>query len=468
MDKVTILVVEDDWIIAQDIKTSLEKQGYAVPAIVTTGEEVVQKTIEVQPDLVLIDINLFGENKSLGIAQSIHKICNVPIVFLTTASGKGTIEDQLADIVIIKDATGKVIGASHIVKGGAFDITERKQAELEIQRSKDLKEAIFNDSADAIFLVDCETLLTFDCNHRAVQLFEAHSKDELIGIAGHTLQRQQFTPQELVAIAQEINTTGVWSREVEYVTKQGNSFWGNLAVKQINVASRTINLVRVTDITKQKQAQEQIKASLKEKEVLLKEIHHRVKNNLQIVKSLLQLQARRTQDREAILVLQDSQNRITSIALVHEKLYRSDDLAKIDFAQYIPDLTAHLFDSYKVSSTQVVLKLEIDNIVIEIDTAIPCGLIINELVSNSLKYAFPDPKKGEVEVKVQDNNDGTMTLIVQDNGIGIPEEFNIATTQSLGLTLVQGLVEQLEGSLELDRSRGTSFRITIPHRETGL
>ncbi|MBD0347495.1 MAG: PAS domain-containing protein, partial [Coleofasciculus sp. Co-bin14] len=215
------------------------------------------------------------------------------------------------------------------------------------------------------------------------------------------------------------------------------------------------------DISDRKRAESLIKASLKEKEVLLKEIHHRVKNNLQIVSSLLQMQSRRTQDMAASLILQDSQNRIRSIALIHEKLYRSEDLANIDFAQYIPDLTCHLFNSYQVNSDAVTLNTNIDGVFLEIDKAIPCGLIINELVSNSLKYAFPKKHNGEIWVEFHANSDNTLTLIVRDNGIGIPEEFDIETTMSLGLTLVQGLVEQLEGTLELDCSRGTEFKITF-------
>jgi two-component sensor histidine kinase len=175
------------------------------------------------------------------------------------------------------------------------------------------------------------------------------------------------------------------------------------------------------------------------------------------------MQTRRTQEQEASLILQDSQNRIASIALVHEKLYRSENLANIDFAQYIPDLTIHLFDTYKVSSDNVTLKTEVENIFLEIDTAIPCGLIINELVSNSLKYAFPKKRKGEIQVEFHADSQGTMRLIVRDNGIGIPEEFDLETTSSLGLTLVQGLVDQLEGTLELDRSRGTQFSIQWQH-----
>ncbi|HYX16920.1 MAG TPA: PAS domain S-box protein [Nostoc sp.] len=734
--------------------------------------------------------------------------------------------------------------------GSILDITQRKQTELEIIRSRDLLEAVYNESADALFLVDAETLLTTDCNDQAVKLFAASSKAELINIEGHILQKQLFTPDQLISITEEMNQQGFWSREIEYVTKQGNPFWGNIAAKQITVAGNVMNLVRVTDITvfkrvaedgklaeialresearfqafmnnspvlaciangdgrvlysnqtylrtfkllpeqvigqsifdlypdeiarqhfdhiqtviqtnqvieaievasrpdgtlgeflvykfpilglsaqklvgrvaiditeqkilerelahkqklldtfinsapvgitildrqlryslinealaeingisaaahigktlweivpdlaprlepifqnvlttgeaildfeisgetpklpgvirtwlasyfpiqseadqpisigvvvveisdrkraeqmlelqavitrnmaegiclihatdsvfvyanpkfeqmfgyepgelinqhvsiinygdehttpedvnqaittavlqhgeanyevynvkkdgtpfwcrantsifehpeygsvlvavqqditEHKQAEEKIKASLKEKEVLLKEIHHRVKNNLGIVSSLLQMQCRRTQDPLVTAILRDSQNRIASIALVHEKLYRSEDLADIDFAQYIPDLTTHLFDSYNVSSSQIQLKIQVDNASLDIETAIPCGLIINEVVSNALKYAFVGNRRGEIEVKFYQESESNLTLIVRDNGVGLPKNFDSKKAKTLGITLIQGLVKQLRGKLEIGSHQGTQFKITFTNSQ---
>ncbi|HEY9600595.1 MAG TPA: histidine kinase dimerization/phosphoacceptor domain -containing protein [Allocoleopsis sp.] len=221
-------------------------------------------------------------------------------------------------------------------------------------------------------------------------------------------------------------------------------------------------VVAVFDITEQKQAQEQIQAALQEKEVLLQEIHDRVKNNLQILNSLLQMQSRRVKSPEAVLALRDTRNRIESIALVHEKLYCSDNLANVDFYQYIPALTLHLFDTYNVSSDTVKIKLQVERLFLEIKIGIPCGLIINELVSNSLKHAFPNNHEGKIQIEFHANSEGLLTLIVRDNGVGLPEDFDLETPHSLGLTLVYELVEQLEGTLDLDRSRGTEFRITFP------
>jgi two-component sensor histidine kinase len=174
------------------------------------------------------------------------------------------------------------------------------------------------------------------------------------------------------------------------------------------------------------------------------------------------MQSRRAKSSETVLALRDSQNRIESIALVHEKLYRSENLAIIDFAQYIPALTIHLFDTYNVSPDIVKLNIEVDNIFLEIKTGIPCGLIINELVSNSLKHAFANNRQGEIQIEFHANSEGLLTLIVRDNGIGLPGDFDLEIPQSLGLTLVYELVDQLEGTLELSRSRGTEFRMTFP------
>lgn len=205
------------------------------------------------------------------------------------------------------------------------------------------------------------------------------------------------------------------------------------------------------------------KASLKEKEVLLREIHHRVKNNMQVISSLLRLQSSNVKDEQQIEMLKESQNRIKAMALIHEKLYRSKDLANIDFNDYIKNLVNDLFISYKVNTGKIVLKMNIDTVSFGIDTAIPCGLIVNELVSNSLKYAFPEGEEGEIKVslhRITDLKSKMFELTVSDNGVGIPEDLDIRKTESLGLRLITNLAErQLQGKVKLNRNKGTEFRI---------
>ncbi len=221
-----------------------------------------------------------------------------------------------------------------------------------------------------------------------------------------------------------------------------------------------------------KWAEEQIKASLREKEMLLKEVHHRVKNNLQVISSLLRLQSEYVKDKESLEMFKESYNRIRSIASIHEKLYQFEELARIDFAEYIRNITDHLFRSYGVNSEAISLKINVVDGLLGIDTAIPCGLIINELVSNCLKHAFPEGRKGEICIDLSSDlpaapsdravqTGNKFTLIVSDNGVGLPKDFHFRNTRSLGLQLVNTLTDQLRGTIELDGNRGTSFKITF-------
>jgi PAS domain S-box-containing protein len=209
-----------------------------------------------------------------------------------------------------------------------------------------------------------------------------------------------------------------------------------------------------------KRADEQIKSSLKEKDVLLKEIHHRVKNNMQIISSLLRLQSKEIQDEITQKIFDVSQNRIRSIALIHETLYQSEDLGRIDFTRYLQKLATHLISIYRPKGQGIELKLEAKNIFLDINRAIPCGLIINELVSNSLKHAFLGDRQGEIHI-ILESKDGKYKLQVKDTGVGFPEEVDFKETESLGLQIVNDLVMQLEGKIQLMRKGGTVFRVAF-------
>lgn len=223
-----------------------------------------------------------------------------------------------------------------------------------------------------------------------------------------------------------------------------------------------------TELAVRRQAEEQIKASLKEKEVLLKEIHHRVKNNLQIISSLLKLQSSYIRDQHVLEMFRDSQSRIRSMALIHEKLYQSKNLSRIRFAEYAQDLINHLHRSYSPSSQRINLQVHDRNIWLSIDTAVPCGLIVNELVSNALKHAFSTIETGgRIEVDLVGGSDRQFTLMVRDNGIGFPENLDFRNTESLGLELVCTLTEQLRGTIELEHGSGTTFRIRFAELDAG-
>jgi two-component sensor histidine kinase len=216
------------------------------------------------------------------------------------------------------------------------------------------------------------------------------------------------------------------------------------------------------DITAARQLNEQVRASLREKEVLLKEIHHRVKNNLQIISSLLDLQAEQTQDRQALEMFRESRGRVRSMALIHERLYRSEDLARVNFSEYIQHLTNDLYHNYKVSEDDIILDVCVDVPPLAIDMAIPCGLLINELISNALKHAFAHTTEGHLWVALERGLDNTNVLTVADDGCGFPSDIDFRNTNSFGMQLVNTLVEQLHGEIELNTARGTAFTVTFP------
>jgi PAS domain S-box-containing protein len=218
----------------------------------------------------------------------------------------------------------------------------------------------------------------------------------------------------------------------------------------------------VTDITERKLVEEQIRLALKEKEVLLKEIQHRVKNNLQVISSLFDLQSRYTDDERVLAMFKESRDRVRSIALIHEKLYEADDLTRIDFGDYIKGLATHLFRSYGIGFDAVKLTTRFDDVPLSIDAAIPCALIVNELVSNSLKHAFRTDDECEIRLELRSDNDSQVTLVVADNGVGLPDGFTIDQPPSLGLRLVTTLTRQLKGSITVQREKGTTFSVTFP------
>lgn len=221
-----------------------------------------------------------------------------------------------------------------------------------------------------------------------------------------------------------------------------------------------------TELVEREQAEIRLRAALAEKEVLLKEIHHRVKNNLQIVSGLLQLQAQGIDDPRMVNALRESQNRVEAMSLIHKRLYTSSDLGQIDAADYIQSLATSLLTTYQISPGRITLEVEVEPVILNLDQAIPCGLIVNELVSNALKYAFPDARLGKINIKLCLTN-ANFELTIQDNGIGLPSHLDWRNAQSLGLSLVYALAtEQLEGSLVVDHNQGTKFTIKFPQSPT--
>lgn len=266
---------------------------------------------------------------------------------------------------------------------------------------------------------------------------------EIWGLINTSVLYDKGKPVRLAVVAQNINQR----KKMEQALRQAHN---ELEEK---VQARTVELAA---------ANGQLKASLKEKEVLLKEIHHRVKNNMQVISSLFSLQSHNTTDSQALEILRESRQRVHSMALIHEKLYRSENLASIDFSDYIDDLARTLFYSYKAAQREINLYLNTSQLFLGIEQAIPCGLIVNELISNALKHAFPNGQRGQINIALCVDESEQFVLSVVDDGVGLPPDFDLAQTASLGLTLVTGLVDQLDGEIDLVQENGIKFMINIP------
>jgi PAS domain S-box-containing protein len=223
-------------------------------------------------------------------------------------------------------------------------------------------------------------------------------------------------------------------------------------------------------ITERKRAEEALRGSLTEKEALLREIHHRVKNNLQIVASLLNLQARRTHDQSIVDVLQDTRNRVRSMALLHEMLYQSGNMARINFAFYVEELCRQLLRSFGPSAARIRMENRVAPIGLPLEQSVPCGLIISELVANALKHGFPGERGGSILIELRPNEGQTVLLSVSDDGVGLPSDLDIASRSTLGLQLVSNLTTQLKGNLMVARptGEGATFSIVFPVPESAL
>ena len=233
-------------------------------------------------------------------------------------------------------------------------------------------------------------------------------------------------------------------------------------VKAHTIALLKVNKELETEISERKKAELLIMQSLREKDILLKEIHHRVKNNLQVISSLVNLQSKNLSDKIMKNAFLEIQNRIKSMSLLHENLYQSSNMSEIDIKNYIEKITNDLLMSYGLNSEKIKINIKSENFSIPVDIGSHCGLIINEIVSNSIKHAFPKNGNGKINIKIEHENENLM-LYISDNGIGLPKNFDINKTKTLGIQLLKSFVDQLNGNLEISSNNGTYYKIIIPY-----
>jgi two-component sensor histidine kinase/CheY-like chemotaxis protein len=463
-----ILIVDDDPVNLSVLNDYLNKKNYKV-LVAEDGETALERVANLKPDLILLDLELpdmtgfeiAGRLKANGGTR------DIPVIFLTVrddAKDKVKGFDLGAVDYITKPIHLAEIGArvkTHLTIRNLQKSLEEKN--LKLEQSIRLNELLIDSIPHPAMLIRRDRVI-IAANRSARQ-----SGAVLGGYCWRDFHHSNYIPEAhnippggtecIFCRADEAfeKDEAVNAPEVEVFGKKWDIWWIPI--------EKDIYLHYAIDITGTKQVEEQLRTALAEKGVLLKEIHHRVKNNLQLIKSLLNLQSRRINNEETSAVLKEVKNRVNSIALIHEKLYQAADLTGIDFSGYIRTLIQHLHNSYPDRVSSIRLNSGKEKVFLEVGKAIPCALIINELITNAIKYAFPKEQKGEITVVLKITAGKQIFMSVADDGAGLPDSVDIHNPPGLGMQIVNALVNQLRGTLAVARDSGTKFTILFPATE---
>lgn len=339
------------------------------------------------------------------------------------------------------------------------EMKERVQLEIALREREALYRAVVEDQTEFIARSSPDLVDTFVNDALCQHLGRA--REELIGKNWLESLSEDNRKATLAHFASLTPENPIATIERELIAPDGTRRWEQWTNRVLfDEHGQLLEYQGVgRDITERVRAEEQIKAALAKKEVLLRELYHRTKNNMQVISSMLALQSSHAQDEQVLKIMRDTENRINSMSLVHQKLYQSKDLSSINLKEYISELANLLLESYRVSPHRISLVLDIDNISTLIDTAIPCGLVLNELISNSLKHAFPNDMKGEIRIRLKKRGE-EIELRISDNGVGVPQGFDFQKSETLGFQIIIMIAEhQLQGKVEFETQDGISCQI---------
>jgi PAS domain S-box-containing protein len=333
-----------------------------------------------------------------------------------------------------------------------------------LRQSERKFQSVFDQAAVGVVITEGPQGRFVNVNRRFCEIV-GHSAAELLQLVSHDITYPDDVAGDAFQL-QLIRSGNVreYSLETRFRKKDGTLVWTRVFVAPLDPseARPTLRIGVIEDVTERKAAEEALRASLREKEALLKEVHHRVKNNLQVIASLLRLEAGRNAQPAAKSVLREMQGRIQAMALLHETLYRSGTFASVDLGAYLTQLAVQSFRALNSQPSSIRLEMDLASLRVEMDQAIPCGLLVNELISNSLKHGFPGGRTGEIRVELRPEGDGAyIHLSVSDTGVGLPTDFELIRGQSLGLQLASDLAKQLGGRLEGGAGTGARFDLTF-------
>ena len=464
----TVLFVDDEPVLRDVSKRFLEREKDLAVETCASAKDAFALLKKKRFDVIVSDYEMPVADGIEFLKQLRGEGNTTPFIIFSGKGREEVVIDALnngADFYIQKGGDPKAQFVE--LKNQIQHIDQRKRAEAALMQSEARYRLITDNMSDSVWLMDKKFHVTFISS--SAERKRGFSQKELLDMpfgkhltpeskaVFETKFTEWFPDSDLEQGDLPLSAT----TELEFRMKDGSTYWAETTLSLIrDAAGKPFGFVGMArDITERKKAEEKVLASLHEKEILLREIHHRVKNNLQIIASLLYLQSTNITDTFTTDILTESRSRVKSMALIHEKLYRSEDLSHIPFGTYLASLVDSLKDAYGINngSVSIAVTVEPSDLSLNIETGIPCGLIINELISNSLKHAFRDGRSGKISIAMAQTGPLDYTMTIADNGPGFPKEIDYKNTTSLGLQLVNNLVAQLDGNITLDSSQGSAF-----------
>ncbi len=492
-----ILIVDDNETLCDGLRDFLEDEGYAVDTA-NSGKDAIDLLQNNRYDIALVDIKLPDISGTELVTDLAGISPSTEFIHMTThATLDRAIKAVKQERVISYEL--KPLDMDHLLSV-LNQVVKRRKVEGELLN---LTRAV-EQNPSTIVITDTSGTIEY-VNPKFTQL-TGYTFKEAIGKNPRILKTGKTSPEKYRGLWKSITSGKVWHGEFCNKKKSGEYYWESASISPVNDSNGDIinfvavkeditqrkqmeekmkllneslekrvigrteklkekNLQLLSEIVWREQAEEQILASLKEKEVLLDEVHHRVKNNLQIISSLLDMSSMQTHNQETIELFAESRNRVEAMALIHSQFYESEKFDEIDMERHIQELSENLLRVYFKSQTMW-LDIKVANVYLTVTQAVPCALILNELISNAFKHAYEEGQQGVISISMQESNDGTLILKVKDNGVGIPEEVDIEMTKSLGLKLVRNIVyKQLKGTMKVARVNGTELTIEFKHSE---
>ncbi len=455
-----ILVVDDEAAITTHLEEKLNSMGYEVTGRASSGPEAVELARRLPPDLVLMDIVMEGEYDGIEAARILREELEIPVVFLT-AYGDEHLISRAKSVrplgYILKPFQDMALRAA--IEVALFN----REVEWRLKESEKYWRLLAEKMEEAVAIADSERVIFFW--NRGAELIFRYQAKEAIGQSLLSLFSESYRHQIQQELEQALVTgkppfQGKWV-EVVGLRKDWSKFALEIHLSPFLIQNKTMFILLARDITEKRKTEETLKASLQEKEKLLDEIQRQMKNNLQAIFGLMDLKFEFLREKQTLRMLKESHDRLRAIALMKEKLEKAQSLGKIDFKSYISHLAKRLMEVFEVAPEEIQVEVDIASLLLDIKTAILCGLIVTELMSNALKYAFPAGRKGLIHLKAYSMSPEKLFLAVSDNGIGLPADINLRSPKTLGLQIVRDLVRQLRGTMRVTRQKGTKYYFTL-------